>query len=128
MIFIIYYMATPGFEVVLFGALKPDTSPIGRFSNVLLSFFCFSAVVYMNLMNTWISRTAHHSYQLMYSLLNRVRTTTLVRIKVQVFVEKLSGPDIGFYCYDLFPMNNYEFFQYVYYAGANYFLIMSLFE
>ncbi|CAG2172314.1 unnamed protein product [Oppiella nova] len=34
-----------------------------------------------------------------------------LKIKILAFIEKLSGPDIGFYCYDLFPMNNYELYR-----------------
>ena len=48
------------------------------------------------------------------------------RLKLLSFIEKLSGREIGFYCYDLFPMNNYEFYQYLYICGSNYFLFLSL--
>ena len=44
-------------------------------------------------------------------LLIKNRLTFRQRWKLLAFIEKLSGRPIGFYCYDLFPMNNYEFYK-----------------
>ena len=127
--FVLYYMATPGFQVVLFGTHKSDTSPLGRFAYVLLVVFCFTAILYMNVMCTWVSRAAHKSYPILYRLILHMdrRYPLRHRLRVQSFIERLSGPEITFYCYDMFPMNSYEFYQFVCIAGSNYFLIMSLF-
>ena len=75
----------------------------------------------------WVSKSAHKSYPLLYTYINKVKTPLFLRFKLISFVEKLSGHPIGLYCYDLFPMNNFEFYQFVYICGANYFLIMSMF-
>ena len=60
----------------------------------------------------------------LYSLYTHKCSTIRDKIFVQLFIDRLSGPDIGFYCLDLFPMNNYEFTEYV----MNFFVIYVLFS
>ena len=68
---------------------------------------------------------AHKSYKLMFRVLSSRKMNFSIRekLKIMQFIEKLSGPDIGFYCLDFFPMNGYEFGKYLYVCGANYILI-----
>ena len=33
--------------------------------------------------------------------------------KVITLIERLAGPTIGIYCFNLFPFTNYEFYQYI---------------
>ena len=42
------------------------------------------------------------------------------------FIEKLDGPEIGFYCWVLFPMNSYMFYKYVANCVVTYFLIIRI--
>ena len=124
--FIIYLIATIGFQIILFGVHKSDTKPMGRIIAAFIFFTCFWAVVGMNVMSTWISTSARKPYSTIYSIINsRTRMSSIQRLKVLAFIEKLSGPDIGFYCLDLFPMNGINFAQYLYVCGANYFLILG---
>ena len=37
------------------------------------------------------------------------------------------GPAIGYYCLDLFPMNSYEFYQFLAIACNNYLLLITMF-
>ncbi|CAG2113838.1 unnamed protein product, partial [Medioppia subpectinata] len=83
MIFIIYYLATPGFQIALFGTHKPDTSLLGRVIYGLVTGFCFAAVMQMNVMSTWISKEAHKSYPLLYAFLIRRRFDLTKRLKVE---------------------------------------------
>ena len=126
-IMVLYFCATPAFEVGLFAVHRSDTSRIGLFATTLLSSACFCAVLHMNLMSTWVTKAAHKPYQSLYRYTFDLSLPLPLRLKLVTLIENLSGPDIGFYCYDLFPMNNHEFYEYVYIAGANYFLIMDLF-
>jgi hypothetical protein len=41
------------------------------------------------------------------------------------FMERLSAKDIGFYCYDMFLMNNYEFATYVIGFIMNHILLLN---
>ena len=54
----------------------------------------------------------HHRAKLDGNILGFFRDSSFLlhlRLKLFILVENLSGPDIGFYCYDLFPTNIYRF-------------------
>ena len=127
--FIIYYIATIGFQLILFIFLHNDSNFWGKLITGFIFLSCFWAVLMMNFMSTGITRSAHKSYPKLYNMITKgIRIRFRQRWKILSFIEKLSGPPIGFYCYDLFPMNSYEFYQYLYIAGSNYFLIMDFFR
>ena len=128
-IFAIYYIATPGFQITLYLSHHKDSDFWARLFWTFISLTSFIAVVLLNLMSTWISKSAHKPYSVLFSYLSRRQTPIPLnhRMKILSFIEHLSGPEIGFYCYDLFPMNNYEFYQYLYICGLNYILIMGFF-
>ena len=128
--FIIYYIATIGFQIMFYGIHNKDSTPFGRVSCATIFFTCFWAVVFMNIMSTWIISAAHKPYYKLYSILQNRGICMRFRHhwKILSFVEKLSGRPIGYYCYDLFPMNNWEFFQYLCISASNYTLIMGLFD
>ena len=50
------------------------------------------------------------------------------KLKFERFIERLSGPEIGFYCFNLFPINPYNFSDYVLDSMASYFLVIDLLE
>ena len=125
--FIIYYIATIGFQIMLYLTHRSDIKIVGRVSAGFIFTTCFWAVVFMNVMSTWVSTAAHKPYLRLYSIIcRRTRMRFRQHWKLLSFIEKLSGRPIGYYCYDLFPMTNYEFYQYLLIAGSNYFLIMNL--
>ena len=128
--FIIYYIGTVAFQLLVYISHHKESKPIGRFAAGFLCINTFWALLLMNGMSTVVTRSAHKSYSTLFSIItnNRIRMTFRQRSKLSSFMEKLSGPEIGFYCYDLFPMNSYEFYEYLCISGSNYFLIMSLFN
>ena len=128
--FIIYYIATIGFQIMFYGIHNKNSTPFGRVGAATIFFTCFWAVVFMNVMSTWVNNAAHKPYYKLYSILHKrgIRMRFRHHWKLLSFVEKLSGRPIGYYCYDLFPMNNWEFYQYLCIAGSNYILIMGLFD
>ena len=128
LIFVIYYMATFAFQLLIFMAHRKDSSLLGRFGAIVILIAIFSAVFYTNVMNTWISGSAHKPYSTLYSIINsRINIRSNEKLKIMSFIESLSGPVIGFYCYDLFPMTNYQLYKYLCVSAINYFLIMTLF-
>src|ERR1700743_201746 len=89
-----------------------------------------SILVYTNVMSAWIYTAPRKPYPLLlrYVSTRRPVLSNSDRLKVMAFIERLStGPAIGYYCYDLFPMNSKEFVQYLIISGANYLLIISMF-
>jgi len=127
--FIMYYLATPGYQIVFYVIHHKESEIFARIFASFGVIICFSAVIAMNVMSAWISKSAHKPYPLLYSFLARKqpKISLRFRLKIMSFIDYLSGPEIGIYCYDLFPMNNYEFYQYIYISGVNYILLMSLF-
>ena len=127
--FIIYYSATIGFQLILFCSHHKESHLIAKLIACFSFFSCFWAVLMMNFMSTGVIRSAHKSYPKLYKMISKgIRMSFRQRWKLLSFIEKLSGPPIGFYCYDLFPMNSYEFYQYLFIAGSNYILIMGFFN
>ena len=122
------YISTIGFLIAMFGIHRRNTTLFGRLFLGFLVSTCFTTIIVLNLMCTWVVIAAHKPYSSLIKIINkRILMTVGQRIKLLSFIEKLSGREIEFYCYDLFPMNNYKFYQYLYIAGCNYFLLMSLF-
>ena len=104
-----------------------ESNIYGRFIAATDFFFGFMLLYVVNNLCASVSSAAHKSYPMMYSFLirNNTKIATKRKLKILAFIEKLSGPEIGIYCYDLFPMNNYEFYDFITSWAANYFLIME---
>ena len=88
----------------------------------------FSIVFSVNLLSSQISQSSHKPYNNLFKFLIQKRFPLSLRVKLKIvgLIEKLSGPDIGFYCWNLFPMNNYTFYEYVCNYFVTYFLILTL--
>ena len=84
----------------------------------------------MHLTCKLICTRAHHAYSNLFTILvnKNIRMNYKQRLKLMSFMEKLSGPQIGFYCYDLFAMNSNGFYEYITIYVSNYLLIISLFS
>ena len=48
-----------------------------------------------------------------------------LKFNVLSLIERLAGPTIGIYCFDLFPFTNYEFYQYISAAISLYMLLLD---
>ena len=48
-----------------------------------------------------------------------------LKFNVLSLIERLAGPTIGIYCFDLFPFTNYQFYQYVSSAISLYMLLLG---
>ena len=59
---------------------------------------------------------------------NKNRMTFKVRYKIMRFIERLSGPVIGFYCGELFPLTTYEFTDYILDSMVSFLLIVKFFR
>ncbi len=129
LIFIIYYIGTPCMLSLLYIVHHRDTNLYIRIIMALMTATAVLPILMTNYMCTWINNASYKPTALLFSYLCRtkIRIPLSHRLKIMSFIEHLSEREIGFYCYDLFPMNNFEFYQYLCMSGVNYFLIMSLF-
>ena len=76
------------------------------------------------------TKFAHRPQFAFYTLLlspehNTNRMSLKARYKLMRFIERLSGPVIGFYCYDLFPLTTYEFTDYILDSMVSFLLIVK---
>ena len=127
-IMISYYMGTFVAELLMFHVLQDESTIIGQLLGIGLSFGVTSFIPLNFILCTLFSKEAHRSYSKLYTIINQdIGLTVRQRWKLLSFIETLIGPQIGFYCFDLFPMNSYKFYHYLMITGKNYFLIMELF-
>ncbi|CAG2104258.1 unnamed protein product, partial [Medioppia subpectinata] len=76
-------------------------------------------------MSTWIAKPAHRPYRRLFGYLAQNPVIPVIdRLRVEAFAARLTGPTIGYYCLDLFPMNSNELCHYVYVCCACYLLIV----
>ena len=128
-IFLGYYMLTLTSQLFLFIAQREDTLLTHRIALSLFALVYIELLLYMHLTSNQICTRAHEAYPILFSILvnENFRMNFKQRLKIMSFMEKLSGPQIGFYCYDLFAMNSNGFYEYITIYVSNYLLIISLF-
>ena len=126
-LFSMYYIGSPA-VILGFNLSRSNTlDPFIKYSFTIFVAIVLSVVFCLNLFNALITKTAQKPRLHQYRYLNR-RLTFRYRMRIMAFIERLCGPDIGFYCLDLFPMNNYEFYLYITNCVENYMLFQDLFK
>ena len=127
-IFFMYYFFTFTSQLFLFISQREDTFLSQRIAFLICGIWYIFLILVMNLICNQISARAHKSYPSIFSIFKEdFRMSLKQRLKLWSFMEKLSGPQIGFYCYDLFAMNSKQFYEYITIYVSNYLLIISLF-
>ena len=129
LIFILYYILTLTSQLFLYISQREDTLLIHR---IFFRFYGISYVLFLLAMNITCNQLcsrAHKSYPMLFLIIfnENIRMSLKQRLKLWSFVEKLSGRQIGFYCYDLFAMNSNRFHHYLCIYVSNYILIVNLF-
>ena len=125
-IFIFYYLASPTLIAMVDLTEEPHLALIAKFINTILIVVIFGAIFVINLMSSRISKASTLPLKYLHRYMAENNLPTKQRLKTMEIIERLCGPDIGFYCYDLFPMNSYEFYIYVSNCCKNYILIKTL--
>jgi len=74
-----------------------------------------------------VPKQAHWPYNKLNSIIERKPLPIILKLKVLGLIEKLSGPVIGIYCFDLFPYTNHEFYLYIGNCFQNFLLLNGLF-
>ena len=125
-LFVLYYTAPIFLNMYVYELKTKSTRFIVKLVIGLLCMAVSLILFQMNSVCTLVTKNAHKSQSNGYKCLVINRYSLRQKWKIQAFIERLSGPDIGFYCYDLFPMNNYEFYQYLVNCIMNHFLLISI--
>ena len=125
-LFILYYLATPGFMVMIRANQSDKLLIFGEIFNAINIIIIFGANFTANMISSSVNRAAKMSLNYMHQYIAKNELTPIQRMKTMAMIERLSGPDLGFYCYDLFPMNSYEFYIYVANCAKTYFLVIDI--
>ena len=125
LIFIVYYIATPGILLICYVSHEKSTEFVPRIVAAFVFVLIFSMVFAMNLLSANVIHSANKSYPLLYKFLLENRLTLKELLKIQSFVEHLSGHEIGFYCKNMFAMNISNFSEFLLGCFSNYILILT---
>ena len=125
-IFILYYLANPSIMAMIKLGQQDNVTQIAKIFNAILIVVIFGGCFFANLFSSRVSKASILPLKYLHRFMTENQLPLKERLKTMEMIERLSGPDIGFYCYDLFPMNSYEFYIYVANCCKNYFLIESL--
>ena len=119
----------PCLNTLVYLSHAPGTTPIMQFfATAIIFVICLTNFIVFHLCSS-ITTCAHKPQNYLYkNLLSKKRggIPLIIQFKILRFIERLSGPEIGFYCYDLFPMTSYHFTDYVLDSIASYFLILKI--
>jgi lysylphosphatidylglycerol synthetase-like protein (DUF2156 family) len=100
MVFVLYFFGVPAIEILLYLVHARDSKIYVRFVAGYLFVVLFIGCSLMNYWSARMTTSAHKSYKLMFRVFcsQRMHLTLKERLRVLSFIEKLSGPDIGYYC------------------------------
>jgi len=100
------------------------------YHRIVASFIAVLALIGQFLINYSlfkIPKGAHRLYNKLNSIITRKPPARVSNWKVLGLIEKLSGPVIGIYFLDIFPITNYEYYLYISYCIQNFILLIGLF-
>jgi hypothetical protein len=121
----IYFLLTPLHNIAVY-MLVSEKSILFR-SLYLIGLTILSTILFtVNYMSSSLSSSAHDFISDLHTFLVSKKIPVQHKLKISAFIEKLCGPVIGYYCYDLFPFTNYEFYRYVSFVSINYILLNAL--
>ena len=124
--FQIYFSVSPLIDYTIFIVTQKDTTFYLRLLCSSVGVNCFLMIFVLTYLCAGITKIAHNSRPLLYTFLLKTRLSVNENMRIESFIERLSGPEIGFYCWDLFAMNNREFCDFFFQFIANYILVKLL--
>jgi len=122
---IIYFFETPPFNIIFHLVISNGVNTYMRIVysisavTVLIVLFALSSV-------SSLSTAAHSPTSSLNSFLARNKCSIKRKLKISGFLEKLSGPVIGFYCYNFFALTSFAFFEYIVFNVKDYILMSGL--
>ena len=122
-----YLFAIPIIDLVIITIMKVDDLFV-RFITIPSFIIVFLNIYLLNYLVTSIIREAHNCYSFLNSLIARKALPLRLKFKIISLIERLSGPVIGIYCWDLFPFTNYEFVMFIINCIMTFILFMGLFK
>ena len=133
-ILLVYFLGIPVISLCVYSVHHKQTGIKSKFVGFGIA-TCIYIVPMLGL-SIIVINAARQPFKLIVKLLarngmlhprrRRVMVDLRTRLKLMKFIERLTGSDIGFYCYDLFPMNSNEFYEMIAISVSNYLLLITL--
>ena len=123
--FAYYYLIVPSIDLAILSYIR-ETKFIPKLMVGSITSLIIVNLFIVNYLLSSIAREAHSSYQLLNTLIVRKNLGLRLKLKILSLIEKLSGPVIGIYCYDLFPFTNYELYIFTINCILNFMLFYNL--
>ena len=127
-IFSLFFNVIPIILMLIYGTHHKDANIFGKFLSLYIGFIaCLPLLILISLMIK-LKNEAHSPHAIIFSYLSRLSTRLSLRnkLKIMTFSERLSGPTIGFYCYDLFPIDSDAIYKTILISLSYYILLVSL--
>ena len=125
LLFPFYYLMVPGIDFAIMFVIY-ESNIVFRLVGGLLASLVVVNLFALSLLLSSVVTEAHKSYAFLNSMIVRKRLILRLKFKTLSLIERLSGPLIGIYCYDLFPFTNYEFYLFCVNCISNFFLFVGL--
>ena len=126
--YFLYNWVKPAFNIFVCLLFMDDTVLLMRIV-VALALTAIAFILFMiSYLCSSVTTAAHRSQTAFYSCLMTRGNQIPIKLKIKFlrFIERLSGPQIGFSSYNLFTINSYNFADYVLDSMYSYFLIINL--
>ena len=129
---IVYYCFTPTLDFLYFNIIYSTNSlwfvrATVMFATMICTLFLY-AFAYSS---ACLYQAAHSPYKLLNSILAKntrdgeFRFPYRKKLKISFYLERFSGPEITNWCWVLFPLTSYAFYEFVAAVASNFFLIVS---
>lgn len=93
-VFQVYFSVAPVIDFTIFIVTRKDTDLYLKLLCTTIGVNCFLLVFVLNYLCAKLSKIAHQSYPLLYSFVLRVNLSLSMKMRIQAFMERLSGPEI----------------------------------
>ena len=123
MLLLFYILILPTIDLGIIMIILDSTTALILGTIIII---CIILIMIFNYTLSTIASHSHISYQNLNSVLCRKSLPLSLRLKVVALIEKLSGPVIGFYCYDLFPLTSYNIYLFYAQCASFFILFMSI--
>ena len=125
-ILILYIICKPGLNSLLFASLSPESNAISRLTTTSMFIITTFLILTINIICSSISCSAHKPIPTLYKISIYMKLPLSLNLKVRGLIDKLSGPKIGIYCSDLYPMTSYELYKDIW-SFATIYLLLNTF-
>jgi len=122
----IYFFGAIGIDILIHVIIHKSINVYMRLLYAITAFgFVFTLYIFTYTASS-LSKSAHNLTNDLYSFMFRNKSNLRNKIKILAFIEKLCGPVIGYYCYNLFAFTTLEFYQYMAFISSTYTLLSNL--